>query len=110
MSVTRQEVLALIKAPPPGYLLLDVRRAIETADGVIDGAKCIPVDDVATSLGMTPEAHLEAFGFPKPNLTDLVVVYCHAGGRAARACSSFQEAGYTNCKVYPGSWGEWSSS
>jgi thiosulfate/3-mercaptopyruvate sulfurtransferase len=36
-----------------------------------------------------------------------IVVYCHSGGRSARAAYALAEAGY-NARNYGGSWHEWS--
>ena len=36
-----------------------------------------------------------------------LVVYCHSGGRSARAAAALREAGY-NARNYGGSWHEWS--
>lgn len=36
-----------------------------------------------------------------------IVAYCHGGYRAANTFVALRSAGYSNVRVYPGSWGEW---
>jgi thiosulfate/3-mercaptopyruvate sulfurtransferase len=38
---------------------------------------------------------------------DLVITYCQGGVRAANAALALRMAGYTNVRVYDGSWAEW---
>lgn len=38
---------------------------------------------------------------------DLVITYCQGGVRAANAALALRLAGYTNVRVYDGSWAEW---
>ena len=63
-----------------GALLVDVRTEEEFADRHIEGARNIPVDRIEASLASLPR--------DRP-----VVVYCAAGGRAARAATLLQSAG-----------------
>ena len=65
-----------------GALLLDVRTQGEFADGHVPGAVNIPVGELA--------GRLSALG-PKDRA---IVVYCHSGGRSARAAGRLKEAGY----------------
>jgi 3-mercaptopyruvate sulfurtransferase SseA len=68
--------------------------------GHIPGARHVPVEeilaaeDVAALLGEPAGAE--------------IVVYCHSGGRSARAAAALREAGY-DARNYGGSWHEWSA-
>jgi phage shock protein E len=70
-------------------LVLDVRTSEEFAEGHLDRAKNIPVDEI--------EAHLDAIGSDVGgDKTKPIAVYCAAGGRAARAKQMLDKAGYTH--------------
>lgn len=64
-----------------GATLLDVRTRAEYAAGHVDGAVNVPVDEVSARMAeISPDAK--------------VVVYCHSGGRSARAANLLRAAGY----------------
>ncbi len=101
---TEQQTVAAVSELPPrcgktarrliaeGATLLDVREQDEFDERHIEGAKHIPVGSVATRLSELPK--------DKP-----VVTYCRSGGRAARASSVLENAGY---EVYQlGGIGDW---
>jgi thiosulfate/3-mercaptopyruvate sulfurtransferase len=89
--------------------LIDVRTATEYSgdggypcdprQGHIPGARHLAVDDILTAddLGAL---------VGEPEGAELVV-YCHSGGRSARAAAALQNAGY-DARNYAGSWHEWS--
>jgi len=62
---------------------VDVRSADEFAEGHIEGAINIPVDDIAARTAELGDK------------TQPVVVYCRSGKRAARAAATLREAGFT---------------
>lgn len=62
-----------------GALLLDVREDSEVAEGMIPGARHVPLAEVL--------ADPAALG------SERIVVICHAGGRARRAAAALQAAG-----------------
>lgn len=72
-----------------GAVVLDVRTADEFAGGHVDKATNVPVDQVEAQLPQI--AQLVGNDKSKP-----IVVYCAAGGRAARAKRALEQAGYTN--------------
>lgn len=78
-TATGAEARALVAA---GALLLDVRTREEFASEHLPGAVDIPVSELSSRLAEVP-ADRE------------VVVYCHSGGRSARALSILQAAGRT---------------
>lgn len=72
-----------------GAAVVDVRTPEEFADGHLDRATNIPVDDLG---GRMPEVDALVGGDrAKP-----VVVYCRSGARASRAKQQLEAAGYTN--------------
>ena len=67
--------------------------------GHIPGARHIQVEEILDAQDVR-----ELVG--EPEGAELVV-YCHSGGRSARAAAVLREAGY-NARNYEGSWHEWS--
>ncbi|NDJ51555.1 MAG: rhodanese-like domain-containing protein [Chloroflexi bacterium] len=63
------------------HILVDVRTPEEVADGYIDGAINIPVDELEARLSELPD--------DAP-----VVVYCRSGNRSARAANILASNGY----------------
>jgi rhodanese-related sulfurtransferase len=80
-----------------GAVLIDVREAIEYADGAIPGALNIPIRTVAKSLDQIPS--------DKP-----VIVYCASGHRAAVAGAMLHVLGYDNVQAFPGGYGAWEAA
>ena len=64
-----------------GALLLDVRTVGEYEARHLDGARLIPVDELAARIDEVPRDHP-------------VVVYCRSGGRSGRAAQILRGAGY----------------
>jgi rhodanese-related sulfurtransferase len=66
-------------------LLIDVRSRIEYFLGHLDGAVCIPHDQLPGALerreGITPRSR--------------IVLYCASGSRSAAAAAALRDAGYT---------------
>ena len=67
-----------------GALLLDVRTPQEFADGHVDGALNIPVQELESKLASLPAKKDQD-----------VVVYCRSGARSARASGILKQAGFT---------------
>jgi phage shock protein E len=69
----------------PIDLLIDVRSRIEYFLGHLDGAVCIPHDQLPDALarreGITPKSR--------------IVLYCASGARSAAAAAALRGAGYT---------------
>jgi rhodanese-related sulfurtransferase len=66
------------------FILLDVRTPEEWADGHIDGATLIPLDELETRAASE-----------LPQDAD-IVVYCRSGNRSAQAADYLSGAGYTH--------------
>ena len=65
---------------PAGLVVLDVREDDEWASGHVDGAIHIPLGDLPARADEVPA-------------DGQVLVYCHAGGRSARATAFLQQRG-----------------
>ena len=72
-----------------GALVLDVREPDEFAGGHLPTAKNIPVDTVPSQVA-------QIAGMVGNDKTKPIVVYCSAGGRAARAKQALDAAGFTH--------------
>ncbi len=72
-----------------GAVVLDVRSPDEFGEGHLPMATNIPVSDVTSRLDDVSK--LAGGDKTKP-----IVVYCAAGGRAAKAKTALEKAGYTN--------------
>ena len=72
-----------------GALVLDVRTPDEYREAHLPTATNLPIDEVGARLADVDQlAHGDK--------TKPIVVYCAAGGRAARAKQTLEAAGYTN--------------
>lgn len=67
-----------------GAVLLDVRTPQEFAEGHVDGALNIPVQELESKLASLPATKDQD-----------VVVYCRSGVRSARASGILKNAGFT---------------
>lgn len=76
---SKDEVAAAMRA---GATVLDVRSAGEFASGHVDGARNLPVGELAGRLHEVPRDRA-------------VIVYCQSGGRSARAAQVLKAAGYS---------------
>jgi rhodanese-related sulfurtransferase len=64
-------------------LLFDIRTPAEVAQGVLPGARHLPMHLIPLRLGELP--------------TDRdIVLYCRSGARSYHACAYLQQQGYTN--------------
>jgi phage shock protein E len=72
-----------------GAIVIDVRTASEYADGHLDAATNIPVQEFAARIAEVDK--LVARDKSRP-----IVVYCAKGGRAAKAKTQLDDAGYTH--------------
>ncbi|MCL1790504.1 MAG: rhodanese-like domain-containing protein [Peptococcaceae bacterium] len=73
------------------YLLLDVRTPEEYKQIRIDGAKLLPVDELARRAPSE---------LPDKNI--LILIYCQSGMRATQAVKILTKMGYTNVVSFGG--------
>ena len=73
------------------YIILDVRRPDEFAEGHIPGAINVPNEEIGTA----EIAEL-------PNKSQLILVYCRSGRRSKEASEKLVKLGYTNIVEFGG--------
>ena len=74
-----------------GYVILDVRRPDEYAEGHIPGAINVPNEEIGTAE--IPEL---------PDKSQLILVYCKSGRRSKEAAEKLVALGYTNIHEFGG--------
>jgi adenylyltransferase/sulfurtransferase len=77
------------------YELIDVREPFEYEIARIDGAKLIPLGEIAERAD---ELHRE----------QTIVIHCHSGGRSAEAVRLLQQRGFTSVYNLEGGIDAWS--
>jgi rhodanese-related sulfurtransferase len=83
-------------------LLVDVREADETANGIIRGAVLAPRGMLEFHADPATPYHLDAFADDRR-----VIVYCAAGSRSALAARSLQDMGYRDVAHLDGGYKAW---
>jgi rhodanese-related sulfurtransferase len=73
------------------YIILDVRRPDEFAEGHIPGAINIPNEEIGTD-------EIEEL----PDKSQLILVYCRSGRRSKEASEKLVKLGYTNIVEFGG--------
>ncbi len=84
------------KSPVP-FMLLDVRTAEEYAEGHVEGATLIPVQELAKRLGDIPHGKR-------------VYVYCHSGVRSVKASKLLAKHGFKNIENIKGGIKAWKAA
>ena len=89
-QISMDEAVNMIKNEK-NYIILDVRRPDEYAEGHIPGAINVPNEDIGTS----DIAEL-------PDKAQLILVYCRSGRRSKEAAAKLVKLGYTNIVEFGG--------
>ena len=89
-QISMDEALEMMKKES-GYIILDVRRPDEYAEGHIPGAINLPNEEIGTEK----IAQL-------PNKSQLILVYCRSGRRSKEASEKLVKLGYTNVVEFGG--------
>jgi rhodanese-related sulfurtransferase len=71
----------IVNSEPEDKVVLDVRSAVETADGKIEWAINIPLDDLQSRMSDLPK-------------DKEIIIHCGSGMRAQMAYNVLQNAGY----------------
>ncbi|CAL4119639.1 unnamed protein product [Meganyctiphanes norvegica] len=88
--------------------ILDVRTREEQEEtGVIPGAKLFSFKQMDSDLSLDDASFMSKYGFAKPSLDAPLVTHCGKGGRARRAYNLLHEKGFTNHRLYAGSFQDW---
>ena len=89
-AVTMEEAVVIMK-DEKDYIILDVRRPDEYAEGHIPGAINIPNEKIGTAeITKLPEK------------SQLILVYCRSGRRSKEASEKLVKLGYTNIVEFGG--------
>ena len=88
--ISMDEAVEMMKKES-GYIILDVRRPDEYAEGHIPGAINVPNEEIGTA----EIAEL-------PNKSQLILVYCRSGRRSKEASEKLVKLGYTNVVEFGG--------
>ena len=89
-SITMDDAVTMM-AQETGYIILDVRRPDEFAEGHIPGAINVANETIGTDE--IPEL---------PNKDQLIMVYCRSGRRSKEASAKLVKLGYTNIVEFGG--------
>ena len=89
-SITMDEAVDMM-AKENGYIILDVRRPDEFAEGHIPGAINVANETIGTDE--IPEL---------PDKDQLIMVYCRSGRRSKEAAEKLVKLGYTNIVEFGG--------
>ncbi|MBQ8408223.1 MAG: rhodanese-like domain-containing protein [Clostridia bacterium] len=89
-SITMDEAVTMM-AEETGYIILDVRRPDEFAEGHIPNAINVPNETIDTAE--IPEL---------PDKDQLIMVYCRSGRRSKEASEKLVKLGYTNIVEFGG--------
>ena len=89
-QISMDEAVNMMK-DEKNYIILDVRRPDEYAEGHIPGAINVPNEEIGT----VEIAEL-------PNKSQLILVYCRSGRRSKEASEKLVKLGYTNIVEFGG--------
>ena len=89
-QITMLEAVKMMETEK-NYIILDVRRADEFAEGHIPGAINVPNEEIGT-------AEIAKL----PNKSQLILVYCRSGRRSKEASEKLVKLGYTNIVEFGG--------
>ena len=89
-QISMDEAVEMMKKES-GYIILDVRRHDEYAEGHIPGAINVPNEEIGTAE--IPEL---------PDKAQLILVYCRSGRRSKEASEKLVKLGYTGVVEFGG--------
>jgi rhodanese-related sulfurtransferase len=88
-------------------VLVDVRNPDEYVDGHIPEAINLPLEKLEEAANGSGVDFTTAFSVPLPDKNQAIVLSCLKGKRASKACEILVGLGYTNVRVYHGSFKDW---
>ena len=89
-QISMDEAVAMMR-DEKNYIILDVRRPDEYAEGHIPGAINIPNEEIGTGEIAT-----------LPDKSQLILVYCRSGRRSKEAAGKLAKLGYTSIVEFGG--------
>ncbi|XP_043231261.1 rhodanese domain-containing protein CG4456-like [Amphibalanus amphitrite] len=91
--------------------VIDVRNPGELQEkGKLPKAVNVPMTELKEAMELSPEEFQNKYGFVQPSQSDALIVHCNRGGRAARAATQLTESGFSNVRLYQGSFNDWVSN
>ena len=108
-----KDVRAQVDQPQDGVILLDVRRFDEyQTEGKIPTAILFPHTDNFYGDGTFKDTQATRLDYLDEGIKpeDQIIIYCRSGMRAAASFLKLYDSGYTNLKLYDGSYLEWSAN
>lgn len=97
MKLSPQEVHARLKEGRETVCFIDVRSLDEFQSGHVPGARCLPLDNLESSLGELPKDRLILLG-------------CQSGRRSEAAFEKLRTLGYQNLAELDGGFSAWRSA
>lgn len=70
----------------------------------------LKVGEIEDAFQLNDSCFEAKYGFAKPSKDASIVTHCLKGGRASKAQKSLEELGFTNVKVYAGSFTDWKAN
>ena len=89
-QISQDEAMKIMEEES-GFLIVDVRRPDEFAEGHIEGAINVPNEEIADEM---PEE--------LPDKDQLLLIYCRTGRRSKEASEKLAKIGYTNVYEFGG--------
>ncbi|KAF0300532.1 Rhodanese domain-containing protein [Amphibalanus amphitrite] len=91
--------------------IVDVRNPGELQEeGKIPKAINLPLPELKQAMELSAEEFQQKYGCARPGQTEPLILHCKGGIRAAKAAGQLTESGYSNLKVYQGSFADWVSN
>ena len=92
-TITKKEIQNLIKTKSK-YYLIDVRTPDEYKLGSIETSKLIPLQEFSEAMKLEGEDFKDSYGWKKPDLDELLIIYCRSGQRSTVASTIAEQFGY----------------
>ncbi|XP_030372933.1 rhodanese domain-containing protein CG4456 [Scaptodrosophila lebanonensis] len=92
----------------PEIYLIDVRNPEELEEsGRIPASINIPLTTLSDALNSEPDDFQSKYGRAKPEKDADIIFTCRSGRRASEAEKIAKDLGWSNIRVYHGSWLDW---
>ncbi|MET3924238.1 rhodanese-like domain-containing protein [Devosia sp. 2618] len=100
----------LSKLEQPGVFIIDSRDTDSYNKGFIPGSFNVPISVSHNKAALNdPEALVAAFDAIGVKKDSEIITTCGSGNVASNQLAALRDLGYTNIKLYDGSWGDWSA-
>ncbi|XP_037089948.1 rhodanese domain-containing protein CG4456-like isoform X2 [Pollicipes pollicipes] len=90
--------------------IVDVRNPEELkTDGKIPTSISLPLPEIKEAVALSEDNFKKRYGVARPGERDPLILHCRGGVRAQKAAALLTEAGFSNLRVYQGSFADWVS-